>query len=455
MQYKIRWIIRSSRKECIILKNKIKNSLIMLISVGFCFVLTGCLGSSSDELYKLPKQTERYVQLQKKIDELQAAGTVFSAPVSGYNHQAIQMNDLDGDGTDEVVALLRTDDENPLNVQILKDDSGAFEVVSVIEGAGSDFDSIDYVDMDGDGILELIIGWKMSPSLKLLNIYSIKNFQPVQLCSDSYSHYIAIDADSDNDKEILIFHPPGQDSPGEAVLYMLMHDGEMTNYSSKFSPLSETVTKIHTGLTADKNPAVYVDSTSQNGVITDVFAFSDNALLNIAYDPTSEASPVRDYAVYCSDINGDGIVEIPNPVPLLAQSDTVYYALEWYTYRINGKIAKQLTTYHNYSDGWYIILPDTISANFTIRREDSAAGERTVVLSTVSDGSTIHDFLKIYSLTGDSKEERAAQAERFVILEESETIYCAQLIGKNTLISQDELKESFKIIRSEWLSGEI
>ncbi len=397
------------------------------------------------------------MQLQKKIDELQYEATEFSAPVSGYNHQAIQSIDLDKDGIDEVIAFLRVDSEKPLNIQILNDDNGEFKVASVIEGNGSDFDSVDYIDMNGDGILELVVGWQISSSLKLMNIYSIKDFQPVQLCSDSYLSYTTIDIDLDGNEEVMLFHPQSSGKLGEAVLYMLMHDGEMTSHTAKMSAFAENISKIHPGLTADKKSAVFVDSSLSAGVITDVFAFSENTLANISMDQALQSSLLtREINVYCSDINGDNIIEVPRPIQLKSQSDTNYYVIEWNSYLLNGSPSKVETTYHNYSDGWYVALPDNLTADtFTISREDSIAGERTVVFSTINAAGTIRDFLKIYSLTGDNREERAEQKGRFIIYTDSDTIYAGSFLKDTDIIDKSFLRNNFRIIRSEWLTNDI
>ena len=149
---------------------------------------------------------------------------------------------------------------------------------------------------------------------------------------------------------------------------------------------------------------------------------------------------------------------MPSPRELYTKSDTVYRVLDWYSYNKWGRRSRKLTTYHNYSDSWYLTLPDTWGNIITIRREDTDTGERAVVFSKwngILDPAA--DFLIIYSITGENKEDMALKDERFILYKSNEVIYAAEI-----LLSADEwefapdityLKKNFSLIYSEWITG--
>ena len=139
-----------------------KDWLVGVLTLLLALVLSGCFVKTVDELYTLPKHSDEYNNLQQAIDQLMAQGAAYSAPVSGANQQSVQLADLDGDGEDEAIVFLKTGGEKPLGAYIFDLVDGNYENIAVIEGSGSAFASADYVQLDNEGGLEIIIGRKLS-----------------------------------------------------------------------------------------------------------------------------------------------------------------------------------------------------------------------------------------------------------------------------------------------------
>lgn len=448
------------------MKKFIKKLVLLSLTAVICAAVSGCMTSSPDELYSLPESSERYVQIQSKVDELQDSGLEYAAPISGYNRQAIQLQDINGDGKEEAVVFFRTDgtDKKPLNIYILKDDNGeSFEVASVIEGDGASVDSVAYIDMNGDGVLEIIVGWQMTASVKNFSVYSVKDYQPVQLAAGSYANYTYADLDSDGDSEVVVISTPTAETTGDATMYMLMDDGEMVSSTAYMSVSSERVSRVQTGLLSDRKNAVFIDGVCGEGVITDVFAYIDKSFVNITLDgETMDSITARSYSVYCGDINNDGIMDVPKPIQFMPQSDTIYYAVQWENCSGSGYMNTIFTTYHNYSDGWYIKLPEDSVEKITIRREDRISGERAVVFSLITDEKNkdgtpvLRDFMEIYSLTGDNREDRAKLNDRFTIVRKDDQIFAGWIKpGVYDGVDEAYVRDNFKLIYSTWLTGAV
>ena len=78
-----------------------------LMALLLCLTgLSGCVFSSVEEMYALPKSSEAYVNLQAKINT-EKGNAEYIAPLSGENRQTIQLVDVDGDGVQEAVAFFR------------------------------------------------------------------------------------------------------------------------------------------------------------------------------------------------------------------------------------------------------------------------------------------------------------------------------------------------------------
>ena len=94
----------------------------------------------------------------------------------------------------------------------------------------------------------------------------------------------------------------------------------------------------------------------------------------------------------------------------------------------------------------------------TVRREDSASGERAVVFSVWNgENVPVTDFLKIYALSGENRAEAAVRGSRQILKREDEVIYSAELLpegGKwEYMVDFQFLREHFFLIYSEWITG--
>ena len=448
------------------MKRLLRIAAVCMIALAAMLVLSGCLGDSAEELYCLPQASERFIQLQEKINETMTDGMVYSPPTSGYNRQSVQLQDLDSDGKNEAIAFFKVADEKPLRIYVFREDDGDFECSMTIAGEGTAIDSIVYCDMDGDGILELVVGWQMNSTIKMLTMYSVVNDQPTALASADFSEYTVTDIDSDADSEIFVVCRSEADAPGVARLFNLMDDREMIELTANLSADTGDVVRIMRGSLSDGDPAVFVDSAYSGGVITDVFALSRNGKFkNVTAERQKGVSSdlSRELNIYTSDINGDGHMDVPIPRPLMSQSETVYYCIDWYSVDSHGYQTLTLTTYHNYSDGWYLIIPSSWREKVSVRREDTASGERAIVFSLIINGEMggveLEDFLKLYTLTGDNKRELSEKPGRFSIMVRPDAVYSAQiLVSPESFplkLSEVLIKENFRIIYSEWSTGAI
>ena len=220
----------------------------------------------------------------------------------------------------------------------------------------------------------------------------------------------------------------------------------------------------------DRVPAIFATSSyGENGAITDVFAIREGKLENVTLDRELGESleTVRFYTqVPPRDINGDGVMELPQPVPLVdyrITSDTVnFWLIHWRQFDLQGRPSQVFTTYHNDRDGWYFILPDEWDNNLTLSRSDlPGGGERSVTFSYWQ-GEAATDpkpFLTIYKLTGSSRVARAQAGDRFLLYpmnaldrpEEAATIYVAEFReGWDSGLTEETVRERFSIIRTDW-----
>lgn len=453
-------------------KAAVRGLLTAALVCGLCLLLSGCFIQSMDEMYTIPRASEEYQNLDSVIKAvMNELGAEYAAPISGDNTQTIQLQDLDGNGDRETaVAFFRVNNaEKPLKIYIFtRQPDESYLPTCVIEGEGTSIYAIRYEDLGGSPASEIIVSWQMSANVNTLCAYSISGREAVELMRSSYSRCQITDMDRDNSKEVVLLQLDlSGETASRAELYD--YDGSVMALTSS-APLSAGITEIKSvrrSNLVDSVPAIFVysgygDDRSQ---VVDVFALREGQLKNLLLDPeTGITTEVMQYYIMSGqDINNDTILEVPQsePLPEYISSGATppaapnYWVLNWRQFDLEGNTIPVYTTYHNTSDGWYLILPDEWDGKITVSRRDlSTTGERRVVFSRWNGSDTEPTaFLTIYTLTGANRQYRATMGGRQILLNTGSTIYAYEFAtteGWDCGLDGDGLAARFALIRTEW-----
>jgi len=438
-----------------------KKIIIPLLTVVAAMLLTGCLRITADDLYSLPEISPEYLRLQAHINDLRNQGAVFAPPTRGPNRQAVQLVDLSGTGTNEVIVFFSVPGDSALRIYIFELVDGDYALADIIEGVGTEIESVRYIDMDGDGVKELVIGWQMGSALRYMSIYSMSGLHSQLLVSSvEFTEMAIYDLTDDGKDDVIIFRMPIQDAGAVAEVFSLMQDGEIIKEEAKLSNGIESISRVLTGTLLDGTPALFIDSEGsfENGsLVTDVLAKTSDGFNNISLHMASGISEdtVR-HRMSSSEINKDGIIKVPYLRRLIAQSETEYFAIDWFAFRASGQSTLMLTTYHNTFDEWFLILPRDWREKVSVRREDSVPGERTIIFSFFANPLGPHeDFLKIFKLSGENAVERANAGQRTLLRTEGTSAYAYEITAPpdsfGLTFNDAIIRENFRLLYSEWL----
>lgn len=447
--------------------------------LGLLFLLSGCLSQAGEEFYALPQLPEDYVALQQTINTVMSElGAEYAAPVSGSNTQNIQLQDLDGDGTREsAVAFFRvaSAEEKPLKIYVFRQNQTTeeYETAWIVEGEGTGVYSVSFENLGGTSDKEMVISWQISTKVQSLSAYSLQyGGNAVELMRSGYAKYAVMDMDKDNEKELILIQLDTAENICSAELYDY-NNGLMVMRST--APLSTNITSIQSaqkGYLTNLAPALFVSSDfgEKGGRVTDIITMQDDALCNLTLEEESgmSLSTIRYYTDFQDanglDINGDGILDMPMPeaVPQVGENTSQLYLLHWFQYAQDGTAEHVCTTFHNYDDGWYMVLPESWQGQVTVARRDSsgsaAGSERAVSFYyyyTDDEGeAATEEFLTVYRLTGTNRTFRASLEGRFIIFESSDVIYAARFRDSqwNCGLGEDGLREAFNRIKIAWSS---
>ena len=426
----------------------------LFLTLLWTICLTGCVPGPSDQtLYRLPKLPAEYESLETLIDGLLSGGAEYAAPTSGSNLQSVQMVDLDGDGEEEAVAFLRrASDERPMKIYIFRSAGASYVQYCVIEGTSNSIYSVSYVDLNGDGWREILAGTRGDLDVQNLAVYSVSSPEPQQLLLTGYSRYAARDLDGDSRQDLVVLR---SDEENLTVADYYSWDGEALTLGPSLH-LSSTVAELNrlsAGVLAGGENALFVTAvTEDNAAMTDILVMRDGALQNVS--GSSGNRSCRFLELYPSDVNSDGITEVPIPVPFM-QTDPeapAFYRICWRQYDGQGNSALVRETFQDTQAGWSLILPEGWE-DVTVSRSSSADGS-SVTFARVA-GQEPEPFLTIYAFTGYNRTQLASRAGRLMLSRQAEVTYAAMIYGDGMgRIDEASLRERFGLTAAEWATGE-
>ena len=138
-----------------------KQQKIIILLLTAVLILTGCSMTTVEQMYRLPKRSDAYNDLQIVIENAMS-GLEYCAPLTGENQQTVQMADLNGDGQQEYILFAKGTQDKPLHIIVFSKVEESFVNTCSMECNGSAFDQVEYVDMNGDGGMEIVVGRQLS-----------------------------------------------------------------------------------------------------------------------------------------------------------------------------------------------------------------------------------------------------------------------------------------------------
>ena len=438
-----------------------KRIIFLLTGILTALLFTGCAMRTVEEMYALPKRSEEFNEMQSAIDTAMY-GMTYASPQSGENQQTVQMADLDGDGTEEILVFAKGASDKPLQILIFtQDENGDVRTMETIGNNGLSFEQVEYVDFDDKPGLEMIVGIRVGDQVqRSVSVYTFKNGDAELMLMNGYSKFVTCDLDSNNRAELMVLRPGEQESKrGIAVLYHYNNEQIERSAEMSLSESTDNIRRIMHSRLQNGLPAMYVASVSEeNSVVTDVLTLKDEHLINIAFsgDVNTSVETLSNYYVYAEDVDEDGVVELPSIITMKPISywngEEEKYLLRWYSFDENGWEYDKLFTFHNYVGGWYLQLDSSWAGRITI---DQYNGVYVFYLWDES-YQTATTLFTLYVFTGGARDEEAVKDGRFPLYRSEGVAYSASLSegAAEYGITEAYLINSFRLIRQDWQTGE-
>lgn len=430
-----------------------KKLLAVILALLICFSLCGCdgLDGNVESLLSPPAPSGVLKEVQAALKKSVSGSFTLKYPTSGEHRSAIILKDLNGDGENEALAIYSTTLDNTTNMHVnyitCSDGVWASKGYSSIVASG--IEKVDFADLNGDGVLEILIGWNVYSSVeRRLSVYSITENSIATRIQENYTSYLYRDFNGDSTIDVLVIYQDAAKAISTAKLLDLSDEGATEIGSCLLDPaVSEYKEPVIFPLNG--RTAVYIDGVKGAGTITEMLLI-DSHLINLSYTDsnTSAFNTFRSGNSPITDINLDGNYDIPISYLLtesvLGAADNVYKT-NWYCY--NGtEIVMSLSAIMNSADGYYLEIPEKWDSTITVT-SNSAEHLRSVYRLDQESGSSAEELLKLQAIPKEAEDPTIIEGG-FKLGETDKFTYYAALgsYAGAEAITKDELKDMFKII---------
>lgn len=458
------------RKEGMPVKPILRKILAILLPVLAALCLSGCAtGTSVEELFTLPQLPEEYAGLSQVLNAMTEAGYEYIAPDSGDNLESVQMVDFDGSGTKKAVVFMHhSGEEKPLKVFVLEPYGDSYRRLCTVEEKGSGIESVLYKDMTGDGSKELLVCWRLAGEERRCDVYRV-GMDCIPLVSCPYAYLSTADFNSDGVPSLVAIRP-GEN--GDTAVCVYEWDSGIMRMASELH-VDVSIDDIRrgsivSGSTREGTQALYITGVNRNSEATTELVANKNAgnpyWVQIAPGQLELIPVVANFDAsgllyaYCGlepqDINNDGIIEVPCAAGISSESSRYYtdgVLVYWMQCGIRGDSQRVAVTYHAINARWYLSIPEELWDAATVESSHITNGEECAALSV--DGLEVG---RIYTITSENRESRAAIAGRFIITRLNDTIYAGELTEDAEAygIDQEWMRTRFSLMANTWGAGE-
>jgi len=413
------------------------------------FTLCGCTMEMGDGLFALPNLPTRYVQLQEQLERILASGAEYTYAETGTDKQAVQMIDLDADGQDEVIAFFMTE-RSSFRTYLFEYGLEGYYEVGYIEGYGRRLREVTYPEVDESGRRAIALSWNYDNTVNCgLSVSGYDGVSLYSMLETQYTECLFTDVDSNGTDELFVTVADSVTGIYTASAYML-EDRHYTVWGeTKLDEDVRGIVNMQINTNAQGEILWYIDSAALGGgYVTDVLSVKEE-LINIASSELDDTRRVS--AIYCTDIDNDGIIEVPRDLN---------GRFEWYGYSTSGRVLESVT-YHNLTDGWYIFWPESWGDAVQAQRTPGD-GVITTTFYVPSSGSAMGEvrntLLNVYIFSGDDSDQHFQTYPNVrSILEVGNTIYGCMIVENDYpqyAITTDKIIGAFNLMDAIWTREE-
>ena len=362
--------------------------LVCSLSCASAMLLSGCTGVSFtvDTLLNAPKFTEEQSAIHEALIERVGSNITLKYPRNGDYRSAFVIADIDDEPTDEALVFYEyasSSGKDGLRVNILdKNSQGKWYSVKELAGGGTEIDRVMITSVGDEGDTDVLVGYQnLTSEEKTLEIYSYDRGTFKKVGTDTYSVLETMDINADGTKELVTVQKtvnPETEKITSRASILSMENGELKReHTIDMCDNVSTYVKAVRGMIDGGRSAVFIDSTTAEGLMqTEVVYYRYSNLQNPIQQSKERLLPrcTRPVGYYCTDVDGDTVVEIPSAKPMLgyenAVADEMLYMTTWSVYKDFYTLEEKYTGYYSIPNGFFLAFPKRWADKVTVRRDN-------------------------------------------------------------------------------------
>ncbi len=315
---------------------KITAIVVVVVMLLFC---SGCSLNffSVESLMSPPAQSGRNGEVEAAFKKLMSEKSVqLRSPASGEYQTAFVLFDINSDGSEEAIVFY-TDSSIDASVRMafLECINDTWMISADIKGAGSGVYDVAFSDLNNNGYFEILVGWSLfdTKASKVLSIYEVAEgskglFTLNTLGNEYYNYKDLTDFNGDDNEDIVLVY---LDDSGEVQksyfrCFTLSGNGQFVKYGDvNLDSNISFVSKFQFDSVSVKGndcKRIFIDCVKNElSMFTEMLYWDTENLKPVRNEKKPSSSTLRSSKIYCRDIDGDGLLEIPSNTTLLGDEN--------------------------------------------------------------------------------------------------------------------------------------
>ncbi|MCR5717706.1 MAG: hypothetical protein K6F80_01555 [Oscillospiraceae bacterium] len=373
---------------------RLQKGKLCLTALLTAFVMAGCsIGINVDTMLTPPKLSAQQEQIYQALTNSTGSDIRLKYPKRGAYLSAFIVANIDDDIADEAIVFyekntLSTADAG-LRINVLDCIDGEWRSICDRSAAGSEIEKVVLSPLGDNDRMNVIVGYSTAnQSEKYLCVYNYENnyleqsFQP-----HSYALFDVADTGSGKlyPDLVLLGAANASEQSAYAAVYRLEADERYHEYKYSFKDSYTDFNQLIYGKQPDGRVSLYVDAaTGTSNMQTEVLSMEGTRLANVLEqckrltgEPFRAEDTVRRSGLPCTDIDNDGVPEIPVQNVFLGYEEAAeteqLRQTRWLT-MAQPRIYAEYYSFYNAGDGYAFLLPDTWVNHVSVMR-DTTEGE--------------------------------------------------------------------------------
>ncbi len=313
---------------------KLRKMSAFILCAVMLLLCSGCSLNffSVESLMSPPLQSGKNGEVEEAFKKLMAEKTIqLRTPQSGDYQTAFILFDINGDSQEEAVVFY-TDSSIDASVRMsfMESVNDTWVIASDVKGAGSGVFDVSFSDMDNDGVYEILVGWSLfdTKTSKIVSVYQVSMgekgvFVLNTLGNEYYNSKSITDFNGDEKEDLVLVYldDTGESQQSYFRCFSLSEHDDFVKYSDvKLDSHISSVSKIQydtVKYAGDSCRRVFIDCIkTESSMFTEILYWDSEDLKAVRDIKNPVTSTLRSSKIYCSDIDGDGLLEIPSNTKL-------------------------------------------------------------------------------------------------------------------------------------------